>query len=133
MNAALDRDVDFVSANMKTIPHRHSRDRLCRHDPDVHVSDGEVGKEGIITVTAGHDEIEGMQFDCEFSSPYFVTEMMNHSAEFENPPVLLARRPACYRIYCRSREAGRSLVVIAEDVDGEAFRTTSVGSYRSRL
>jgi hypothetical protein len=73
MNAALDRVVNFVSANTKTIPY-HCRDRLCRHDPDVHVSNDAI----ITTVTEGptiDDEIEGVQFDCGCTSPYFITEM----------------------------------------------------------
>jgi hypothetical protein len=67
-------------------------------------------EEGVITLTEGltiDDKIVGVQFDCGFTSPYFATEMINHGAEFENPPVLLARISAYYMTYClRSRRLG---------------------------
>ena len=103
-----------------------------------------VGKEGVITVEDGKslqnelDVVEGMQFDRGYLSPYFINQPEKQSAVLENPLVLL-----CDKKISNIREllptleqvakAGRPLLVIAEDVDGEALATLVVNTLRGVL
>ncbi|MBP5985488.1 MAG: chaperonin GroEL, partial [Brachymonas sp.] len=103
-----------------------------------------VGKEGVITVEDGKslqnelDVVEGMQFDRGYLSPYFINQPEKQSAVLENPLVLL-----CDKKISNIREllptleqvakAGRPLLVIAEDVDGEALATLVVNTIRGVL
>ncbi|WP_251360295.1 chaperonin GroEL [Kangiella sp. TOML190] len=100
-----------------------------------------VGKEGVITVEEGsglHNEldvVEGMQFDRGYLSPYFVTNAENMTAELENPFVLLVdKKIANIRdllpILEGVAKAGRPLLIIAEDVEGEALATLVVNNMR---
>jgi chaperonin GroEL len=100
-----------------------------------------VGKEGVITVEEGsslHDEldvVEGMQFDRGYLSPYFVTNQDNMTAELENPLLLLVdKKIANIRDLLPTLEAvaksSRPLLIIAEDVEGEALATLVVNNMR---
>ncbi|HEB82779.1 MAG TPA: chaperonin GroEL [Gammaproteobacteria bacterium] len=100
-----------------------------------------VGKEGVITVEEGNslenelDIVEGMQFDRGYLSPYFVTNQENMSAELENPYVLLFdKKISNIRELLPVLEAvaksSRPLLIIAEDVEGEALATLVVNSMR---
>jgi chaperonin GroEL len=100
-----------------------------------------VGKEGVITVEEGSgfdnelDVVEGMQFDRGYLSPYFVNNQQNMSAELENPKVLLVdKKISNIRDMLPTLEAvaksGSPLLIIAEDVEGEALATLVVNSMR---
>ena len=100
-----------------------------------------VGKEGVITVEEGNslenelDVVEGMQFDRGYLSPYFVNNQDNMTAELEDPFILLHdKKISNIRDLLPVLEAvaksGRSLLVIAEDVEGEALATLVVNTIR---
>ena len=100
-----------------------------------------VGKEGVITVEDGSgfenelDVVEGMQFDRGYLSPYFVNDQQTMTAELENPYVLLFdKKISNIRDLLPTLEAvaqaGRPLLLIAEDVEGEALATLVVNSMR---
>ncbi len=100
-----------------------------------------VGKEGVITVEEGSsltnelDVVEGMQFDRGYLSPYFVNNQQNMSAELEAPFILLHdKKISSIRDLLPTLEAvakaSRPLLIIAEDVDGEALATLVVNNMR---
>jgi chaperonin GroEL len=100
-----------------------------------------VGKEGVITVEEGSglqnelDVVEGMQFDRGYLSPYFVNNQQSMSAELENPFVLLFdKKISNIRDLLPTLEAvaksSRPLLIIAEDVEGEALATLVVNTIR---
>jgi len=100
-----------------------------------------VGKEGVITVEEGSglenelDVVEGMQFDRGYQSPYFVTNQQNMSVELDNPYILITdKKISSIRDLLPVLEAvaksGRPLLVIAEDVEGEALATLVVNHMR---
>ncbi len=105
---------------------------------------GKVGKEGVITVEDGTslqselDVVEGMQFDRGYLSPYFINNQDKQIAALENPYVLLHDKkisnirdllPALEQV----AKAGRPLLIIAEDIDGEALATLVVNNIRGIL
>lgn len=103
-----------------------------------------VGKDGVVTVENGrglHDEleiVEGMQFDRGYLSPYFVTNSEKQLAVLENPYVLLcdhkiSRVQDYVHILDEVVKEGRSLVIIAEDVEGEALATLVVNTIRGNI
>ena len=103
-----------------------------------------VGKEGVITVEEGQgldnelEVVDGMQFDRGYLSPYFINEQQSQTAEFEKPYILL-----CDKKIANIREmlplletvakAGRPLILIAEDIEGEALATLVVNNIRGIL
>lgn len=100
-----------------------------------------VGKEGVITVedSSGFQNelnvVEGMQFDRGYLSPYFITNQSNMSTELDKPLILLVdKKIANIREMLPTLEAvaksGRPLLIIAEDVEGEALATLVVNSIR---
>jgi chaperonin GroEL len=100
-----------------------------------------VGKEGVITVEEGSglqnelDVVEGMQFDRGYLSPYFINNQASQSAELENPYVLLYDKKVSnvremLPLLEGIAKAGRPLLVIAEDVEGEALATLVVNTIR---
>jgi len=100
-----------------------------------------VGKEGVITVEDGSglanelDVVEGMQFDRGYLSPYFINDQQTMSVELENPFVMLHdKKISNVREMLPVLEAvaksGRSLLIIAEDVEGEALATLVVNTIR---
>jgi len=102
---------------------------------------GKVGKEGVITVEEGSglqnelDVVEGMQFDRGYLSPYFISDANSQSAELENPFVLLFdKKISNIRDLLPLLEAvaksSRPLLIIAEDVEGEALATLVVNTIR---
>jgi len=114
---------------------------------DTHVGEiianamDKVGKEGVITVEEGTglenelDVVEGMQFDRGYLSPYFINNQENMSAEMEEPYVLLFDKKISnirdmLPILEAVAKAGRPLVVIAEDIEGEALATLVVNNMR---
>ncbi len=103
-----------------------------------------VGKDGVITVEEAKgisdelDVVEGMQFDRGYLSPYFVTNTEKMIAELENPYILLCEKKISnlkemLPILEAVNQAGRPLLIIAEDVDGEALATLVVNRLRGSL
>jgi chaperonin GroEL len=114
---------------------------------DTHVGEiiaeamGKVGKEGVITVEEGNglenelDVVEGMQFDRGYLSPYFINNQENMSAEAESPFILLVDKKISnirelLPILEQVAKTSRPLVIIAEDVEGEALATLVVNNMR---
>src|SRR5881398_1476539 len=105
---------------------------------------GRVGKEGVITVEEGQgldnelEVVDGMQFYRGYLSPYFINQQQSQTAEFDKPLILL-----CDKKISNIREmlplleavakAGRPLIVVAEDVEGEALATLVVNNIRGIL
>jgi chaperonin GroEL len=103
-----------------------------------------VGQEGVITVEEGSgfvdelDVVEGMQFDRGYLSPYFVTNQDNMSAEQENPYILLVDKKISnirdlIPVLEAVAKAGRPLMIIAEDIEGEALATLVVNNMRGTV
>lgn len=114
---------------------------------DTHVGEiiaeamDKVGKEGVITVEEGSglenelDVVEGMQFDRGYLSPYFINNQDNMSAELEEPYILLFDKKISnirdmLPILEAVAKSGKPLMVIAEDVEGEALATLVVNNMR---
>ena len=105
---------------------------------------GKVGKEGVITVEEAKgtetyvDVVEGMQFDRGFLSPYFVTNSEKMHTELENPMILLCDKKISSMkdlmpVLEPVAQQGKSLLIIAEDVDGEALATLVINKMRGSL
>jgi len=103
-----------------------------------------VGNEGVITVEEAKsletelDVVEGMQFDRGYLSPYFVTNADKMVAELENPYILLFEKKlsglqAMLPVLEAVVQSGRPLVIVAEDVEGEALATLVVNKLRGGL
>ncbi|KAH9475740.1 chaperonin [Psilocybe cubensis] len=150
--AAVDRVVSFLSAHAKTITTTAEIAQVATisANGDAHVGGliaqamEKVGKEGVITVKEGkmiEDEIEiteGMRFDCGYISPYFITNTKSQRVEFEKPFILLSEKkisalqdilPALEA----AAQASRPLIIIAEDVDGEALAACILNKLRGQL
>src|SRR6185312_774096 len=100
-----------------------------------------VGKEGVITVEDGSglenelDIVEGMQFDRGYLSPYFINNQQSMSCELDNPFVLLVDKKISnirelLPVLEGVAKSGKSLLIIAEDVEGEALATLVVNTIR---
>ncbi|KAF5335684.1 hypothetical protein D9611_009566 [Ephemerocybe angulata] len=150
--AAVDRVVEFLSTHARTVTTTAEIAQVATisANGDTHVGNliaqamEKVGKEGVITVKEGRtieDEIEiteGMRFDRGFISPYFVTDVKAQKVEFEKPLILLSEKkisllqdilPALEA----AAQARRPLLIIAEDVDGEALAACILNKLRGQL
>ncbi len=103
-----------------------------------------VGKEGVITVEEAKgtetsvEVVEGMQFDRGYISPYFVTNTEKMEAELEHPFILITDKKISTMkdmlpILEATAQSGRPLLIVAEDVDGEALTTLVVNRLRGSL
>jgi chaperonin GroEL len=103
-----------------------------------------VGKEGVITVEEAKgtdttvDIVEGMQFDRGYISPYFVTNSEKMSVELQNPFILIFDKKISMmkdilHILEKVAQSGRPLLIIAEDLEGEALATLVVNKLRGTL
>jgi chaperonin GroEL len=110
----------------------------------IAVAFGKVGKEGVINVEEAKgtdtyvDVVEGMQFDRGYLSPYFVTDADKMVAELNNPYVLLydkkiSNLQELLPVLEPVAQSGRPLLIIAEDVDGQALATLVVNKLRGGL
>jgi chaperonin GroEL len=125
--------VGSISANSDTVIGQKIADAMEK-----------VGKEGVITVEDGSgledelDVVEGMQFDRGYLSPYFINNQEKQIAALENPFVLLHDKKISnirdlLPLLEQVAKAGRPLLIIAEDVDGEALATLVVNNIRGIL
>ena len=100
-----------------------------------------VGKEGVITVEEGSalendlDVVEGMQFDRGYLSPYFINDQQTQAAELENPFILIHDKKVSnirdlLPLLENVAKSSRPLLIIAEDVEGEALATLVVNNIR---
>ncbi|KAG1650191.1 chaperonin [Nymphon striatum] len=105
---------------------------------------GKVGKEGVITVEEAKgtdtyvDVVEGMQFDRGYLSPYFVTDSEKMTSDLEAPYILLFDKKISSMkdilpVLEPVAQSGKPLLIIAEDVDGEALATLVVNKLRGSL
>nr|WP_314498979.1 chaperonin GroEL [uncultured Chryseobacterium sp.] len=105
---------------------------------------GKVGKEGVITVEEAKgidttvDVVEGMQFDRGYQSPYFVTNPEKMVAEVESPYILLVEKKISSMkellpVLEPIAQSGKSLLIISEEVEGEALATLVVNKLRGSL
>lgn len=104
----------------------------------------QVGSDGVITVSESRaaetttEIVEGMQFDRGFISPYFCTDKENLTVEFENPFILvydkkISAMKDLMNIFKEIMQANRPLLIIADDVDGEALGTLALNALRGTL
>ncbi|MBI2383808.1 MAG: chaperonin GroEL, partial [Gammaproteobacteria bacterium] len=103
-----------------------------------------VGKEGVITVEDGSgladelDVVEGMQFDRGYLSPYFINNAQSQTCELENPLILITEKKISnirdlLPLLEQVARSGKPLMIIAEDVEGEALATLVVNNLRGIL
>ena len=103
-----------------------------------------VKKEGVITIEEAKgietyvDVVEGMQFDRGYISPYFITDTEKMEAVYESPYILIHDKKISVMkdllpILEKSAQSGRPLIIIAEDIDGEALATLVVNKIRGSL
>ncbi|MBK9249743.1 MAG: chaperonin GroEL [Ignavibacteria bacterium] len=103
-----------------------------------------VGKDGVITVEEARgtettmDVVEGMQFDRGYLSPYFVTDAETMEVVMENPYILIHDKKInaikdLLPILEKSAQSGRGLIIVAEDIEGEALATLVVNKLRGTL
>ena len=103
-----------------------------------------VGREGVITVDEAKgmetslDVVEGMQFDRGYLSPYFITDAENMTVDLEDPYILINEKKISAMkdllpLLEKISRSGKSLLIIAEDVDGEALATLVVNKLRGVL
>ena len=120
----------------------------ANNDEDIgnQISDAmeKVGKDGVITVEEGKsfqttvDLVEGMQFDRGYLSPYFVTSPETMEAVFENPHILIYEKKISsikdfVPLLEKIARSGKALIIIAEDVEGEALSTLVVNKLRGTI
>jgi chaperonin GroEL len=150
--AAVDAVVDFLRKNKREITTSEEIAQVATisANGDKHIGRlianamEKVGKEGVITVKEGktiEDELEiteGMRFDRGYISPYFVTNTKNGKVEFENPFILLSEKKiSSIQDIIPSLELSnkhrRPLVIIAEDIDGEALAACILNKLRGQV
>ncbi|KAF8553039.1 chaperonin Cpn60/TCP-1 [Imleria badia] len=144
LQAAVDRVVEFLSVNTKkvTTTAEIAQVATISANGDTHVGNliaqavEKVGKGGVITVKEGHHW--GMRFDRGFISPYFIMDVKAQKVKFEKPFILLSKKKiSILQDILPSLEAAaqshRPLVIIAEDVDGEALAACILNKLRGQL
>ncbi|TPW15830.1 MAG: chaperonin GroEL, partial [Halothiobacillaceae bacterium] len=125
--------VGTISANSDEVIGRIIADAMAK-----------VGKEGVITVEEGSgldnqlDVVEGMQFDRGYLSPYFVTNQQNMSVELEDPFILLVDKKISnirelLPVLEGVAKSGKPLIIVSEDLEGEALATLVVNTIRGIL
>lgn len=125
--------VATISANSDTVIGKQISEAMER-----------VGRDGVITVEEAkgmHDEldvVEGMQFDRGYLSPYFVTNTEKMEAELDNPLILIFEKKissmkSLLPVLEQVAKSGRTLLIIAEDIEGEALATLVVNKLRGTI
>ncbi|KAG7798449.1 hypothetical protein KL944_004591 [Ogataea haglerorum] len=150
--AAVEAVIDFLQKNKKEITTSAEIAQVATisANGDTHIGKllasamEKVGKEGVITIKEGktlEDELEvteGMRFDRGYISPYFITEAKSGKVEFENPLLLLSEKKlSSIQDILPSLEISnkmrRPLLIIAEDVDGEALAACILNKLRGQV
>ncbi|HVL90190.1 MAG TPA: chaperonin GroEL, partial [Actinomycetota bacterium] len=149
---AVDRVVEHIKAAAKEIEDKdeiaHVASISANNDPEIGSMIAEsmdkVGKDGVITVEESQtfglelELVEGMRFDKGYISPYFVTDPERMEAALEDPYILIANSKISavkdlLPILEKVMQTGKALVIIAEDVEGEALATLVVNKLRGTL
>jgi chaperonin GroEL len=144
--------VDYLKSSAKKIENNHEIEQIASISANSDIEIGQkiaqafakVGSDGVITVeeAKGMESelivVEGMQLDRGYISPYFITDNDKNEVVFENPLILvydkkISNMKAIVTALELAARAGRSLVVIAEDVEGEALSTMVVNKMRGSL
>lgn len=157
LKRGIDKAVAAIVANLKeqSMPVGDSFDKIeqvaaisANNDNEIgkRIADAmkAAGKEGVITVEEAkgtEDElktVEGMQFDRGYLSPYFVTNSEKMEVELENPFILIFDKKISTMkdllpVLEQTAQSGRPLLIIAEDIDGEALATLVVNKMRGAL
>ncbi len=152
IQAAVDTVVQYLQANKRDITTSEEVAQVATisANGDTHIGKiianamEKVGKEGVITVKEGktmNDELEvteGMRFDRGFVSPYFITDAKAQKVEFEKPLLLLSEKKisAVQDIIPAleiSTQLRRPLIIIAEDIEGEALAVCILNKLRGQL
>ena len=152
MGAAVEIAVDDIQDTSKEIKEKGEIAQVAaisaNNDNDIGelIADAmeKVGKDGVITVEESKsmdtnlEVVEGMQFDRGFLSPYFVTNRDTQVAVFENPFILIhdkkiSNMKDLLPVLEKIAQAGKPLLLIAEDVEGEALATLVVNNLRGTL
>ncbi|KAI9744222.1 MAG: chaperonin [Claussenomyces sp. TS43310] len=152
IQAAVEAVVDFLQKNKRDITTSAEIAQVATisANGDTHIGAlianamEKVGKEGVITVKEGktmEDELdvtEGMRFDRGFVSPYFITDTKAQKVEFEKPLILLSEKKiSAVQDIIPALEAStqlrRPLIIIAEDIDGEALAVCILNKLRGQL
>jgi chaperonin GroEL len=153
IDKAVDKVVESLSAQSKTIgSDKNKIEQVASVSANndstigklIAEAFGKVGKEGVITVeeAKGTDTtvevVEGMQFDRGYISPYFVTNSEKMEAELQNPYILIYDKKISamkdiLHILEKVAQGGRPLLIIAEDLEGEALATLVVNKLRGTI
>src|SRR6185436_16516070 len=152
IESAITAIVDELKANSKKVDSSKEIAQVgtvsANNDPDIGKiiaqAMDKVGKDGVITVEEGKslntevELVEGMQFDKGYLSPHFVTNQATMECTLENPYVLIFEKKISSAkdmlpLMGRIAEQGASLLILAEDVDGEALATLVVNKIRGVL
>lgn len=152
IQSAVNTVVEFLQSNKRDITTSEEIAQVATisANGDTHIGQliasamEKVGKEGVITVKEGktmEDELEvteGMRFDRGFVSPYFITDTKSQKVEFEKPLILLSEKKiSAVQDIIPALEAStqlrRPLVIIAEDIDGEALAVCILNKLRGQL
>ncbi len=152
IEAAVEKAVDAIRAQAKPVKERERIAQVGTVSANGDTTIGEilaeamdkVGQDGVITVEEAKgletslDVVEGMRFDRGFLSPYFVTNPEKMTVEVEDPLILLFEKKISslrdlLPLLERVAQAGKPLVVIAEEVEGEALATLVVNKLRGTL
>ena len=149
IDLAKDRVVKFISENSKDIPDSNQISQVAtisaNDDEEIGTKIAEamdkVGKDGVITVEESKtaetylEFVEGLQFDRGYLSPYFVSNSDTMEAELENPYILvhdkkITNMKDILPLLEKVVQAGKSILIIAEDIEGEALATLVVNKLR---
>lgn len=150
--AAVEAVVEFLQQNKKEITTSEEIAQVATisANGDAHIGNllasamEKVGKEGVITVKEGktlEDELEvteGMRFDRGYISPYFITNTKSGKVEFENPLILLSEKKISsiqdiLPSLELSNQTRRPLLILAEDIDGEALAACILNKLRGQV
>ena len=149
IDLAKDRVVKFISENSKDIPDSNQIAQVAtisaNDDEEIGTKIAEamdkVGKDGVITVEESKtaetylEFVEGLQFDRGYLSPYFVSNSDTMEAELEDPYILvhdkkITNMKDILPLLEKVVQAGKSILIIAEDIEGEALATLVVNKLR---
>ena len=149
IDLAKDRVVKFISENSKDIPDSNQIAQVAtisaNDDEEIGTKIAEamdkVGKDGVITVEESKtaetylEFVEGLQFDRGYLSPYFVSNSATMEAELEDPYILvhdkkITNMKDILPLLEKVVQAGKSILIIAEDIEGEALATLVVNKLR---